>query len=48
MDAHEAAGDRASALDACARCRAALGEALGVAPSARTRERHAELLAGAG
>jgi DNA-binding SARP family transcriptional activator len=45
MDAHAAAGDVASALDAYERCRAALTEALGVGPSTITRERHAELLA---
>jgi DNA-binding SARP family transcriptional activator len=45
MDAHAAADDLASALDAYARCRAALSDALGVAPSPATRERHETLLA---
>ncbi len=48
MDAHAAAGDNASALDAFARCQATLREALGVGPSAATRERHLLLLAQAG
>ena len=48
MDAHAAAGDVASALDAYARCQLTLREALGVGPSERTRERHVELLGSAG
>jgi DNA-binding SARP family transcriptional activator len=48
MDAHAAAGDTASALVAFARCQVALREALGVGPSAATREHHSLLLAGAG
>jgi DNA-binding SARP family transcriptional activator len=44
MDAHEAAGDTASALDAFARCQLVLREALGVGPSPVTRERHSALL----
>lgn len=45
MDAHAAAGDMASAVSAYERCRATLSDALGIAPSAATRERHAALLA---
>ena len=48
MDAHAAAGDTASALATFARCQLALREALGVGPSAATRERHSALLAEAG
>jgi DNA-binding SARP family transcriptional activator len=48
MDAHAAADDVASALQAYARCRAALTEALGVGPSPATRLRHETLLARAG
>ena len=48
MDAHAAAGDVASALDAYGRCRATLAEALGVGPSAATRQRHEALLAQTG
>ncbi len=48
MDAHAASGDVASALAAYERCRLALSETLGVAPSATTRERHSELLELAG
>ena len=48
MDAHAAAGDTASALDAFARCQLALRDALGVGPSPVTRERHSALLAQAG
>jgi DNA-binding SARP family transcriptional activator len=48
MDAHEAAGDIASALDAFGRCVRTLREALGVAPSTATRERHAALLVRSG
>ena len=48
MDAHAAAGDTASALEAFARCRRALRDALGVGPSPATRERHSALLAEAG
>lgn len=48
MDAHAAAGDTASALDAFARCQRTLREALGVGPSPATRERHSALLAEAG
>lgn len=48
MDAHAEAGDTASALEAFARCQLALREALGVGPSAATRERHTALLAEAG
>lgn len=48
MDAHEAAGDTASALAAFARCQVALRETLGVGPSRATRERHSALLAEAG
>jgi len=48
MDAHAAAGDTASALDAFARCRHTLREALGVGPSPVTRERHSALLAETG
>jgi DNA-binding SARP family transcriptional activator len=44
MDAHEAAGDTASALDTFGRCVRTLREVLGVAPSAATRERHLALL----
>jgi DNA-binding SARP family transcriptional activator len=45
MDAHAAAGDTASAIDAFARCQGTLREALGVGPSAATRRRHEALLA---
>jgi DNA-binding SARP family transcriptional activator len=48
MDAHAAGGDTASALDAFARCRLTLSEALGVGPSPATYERHSALLAEAG
>ena len=48
MDAHAAAGDTASALDAFARCQLTLREALGVGPSRATREHHSALLAEAG
>ena len=48
MDAHAAAGDTASALDAFARCQLVLRDALGVGPSPVTRERHSALLAQAG
>jgi DNA-binding SARP family transcriptional activator len=48
MDAHAAAGDTASALEAFARCQSTLREALGVGPSPATRERHIALLAEAG
>jgi SARP family transcriptional regulator, regulator of embCAB operon len=48
MDAHAAAGDIASAIATYGRCRDALGEALGVGPSALTREHHMALLAHAG
>jgi DNA-binding SARP family transcriptional activator len=45
MDAHVAADAIGSKLDAYARYRAALTEALGAGPSAIVRERHAALLA---
>jgi SARP family transcriptional regulator, regulator of embCAB operon len=48
MDAHAAAGDIASALEAFARCQRTLRDALGVGPCAATRERHLALLAEAG
>ena len=48
MDAHAAAGDIASALEAYDRCRVTLAEALGVGPSPATRESHESLLARAG
>ena len=48
MDAHAAAGDTASALDAFGRCQLTLREALGVGPSEATRERHTSLLTEAG
>jgi SARP family transcriptional regulator, regulator of embCAB operon len=48
IDAHTAAGDVGSALEAYARCRVALREALGVGPSPMIRDRHAALLARAG
>lgn len=48
MDAHAAAGDVASALEAYSRCQLSLTDALGVGPSATTRERHRALLAQAG
>jgi len=48
MDAHAAAGDVASALDAYARLQASLTRILGVGPSAVTRERHQALLTLAG
>ena len=48
MDAYVAAGDTGSALVAFARCQNTLREALGVGPSAATRDRHSELLAQAG
>ncbi len=48
MDAHNAAGDTASALAAFARCQQTLREELGVGPSAATRRRHSALLAEAG
>lgn len=48
MDAHAAAGDIASVLQAYGDCAAALTNALGVGPSATTRERHTALPARAG
>jgi SARP family transcriptional regulator, regulator of embCAB operon len=48
MDAHAAADDVASALDAYARCRTALSDALGVGPSTATRAQHEALLARTG
>jgi SARP family transcriptional regulator, regulator of embCAB operon len=48
MDAHAAAGDTASALEAFGQCQLALRAALGVGPSAATRDRHLALLAEAG
>jgi DNA-binding SARP family transcriptional activator len=45
MDAHAAAGDVASAIDAYERCRSKLDDELGIPPSATTRERHVALLA---
>jgi len=48
MDAHAAAGDISSALDAYERCRTVLTDSLGVGPSATTRESHQALLARTG
>jgi DNA-binding SARP family transcriptional activator len=48
MDAHAAAGDIASALQAYGRCAEAVAAALGVGPSATTRDHHAALLTQAG
>ena len=48
MDAYTAGCDIASALDAFARCQQTLRDALGVGPSAATREPHAAILAMAG
>jgi DNA-binding SARP family transcriptional activator len=45
MDAHAAAGDLASAIDAYERCRSTLSGSLGITPSAATRDRHTALLA---
>jgi SARP family transcriptional regulator, regulator of embCAB operon len=45
MDAHAAIGDLASAIAAYERCRSTLDQALGIAPSPATRERHAALVA---
>jgi DNA-binding SARP family transcriptional activator len=48
MRAHAAAGDVAAALAAYERCRTALADRLGVAPSLETRTLHRELLLAAG
>jgi DNA-binding SARP family transcriptional activator len=45
IDAHTAAGDVGSALEAYESCRVALRDALGVGPSPMIRDRHAALLA---